>query len=228
MHLKTFPKVREINSRSLKNVIVSRKWEVILYAQRGAEQKLLGMVMREYPCLLDSDSFLVFFFGQQKPCQAITSFIDAWVVLALRTDVASQETIIQRAILNTWIAPQNHKLLTCLHVVIWKCKDGKWEKNTEPERNWKGEMPKLPKQKKGAYHYEKEIITWKTKCSSIGVFSFTYRIILSKLSPTKEFLSTVWMFILSWISLEESTDKLGIYVSSTPCHLPTSSLLGMV
>lgn len=124
-------------------MIVLSKCEVILYAQCGAEQELLGMVMREYPYLPDSDSSLVFFFGQQKPCQAITSFIDAWVILSLRTDVASQETIIQRAILNTWIAPQNHKLLTWLHAVIWKCKVGKWEKNTESETNWNGEMPKL-------------------------------------------------------------------------------------
>lgn len=124
-------------------MIVLSKCEVILYAQCGAEQELLGMVMREYPCLPDSDSSLVFFFGQQKPFQAITNFIDAWVILSLRTDVASQETIIQRAILNTWIAPQNHKLLTWLHAVIWKCKVGKREKNTERERNWNGEMPKL-------------------------------------------------------------------------------------
>lgn len=36
-----------------------------------------------------------------------------------------------------------------------------------------------------------------------------------KLSPMKEF-STVWMFILSWISLEESTDRLDVYISSIP------------
>jgi len=58
-------------------VIVLSKCEVILYAQCGAEQELLGMVMREYPCLPDSDSSSVFFFGQQKPFQAITNFIDA-------------------------------------------------------------------------------------------------------------------------------------------------------
>ena len=143
-------------------MIVLSKCEVILYAQCGAEQELLGMVMREYPYLPDSDSSLVFFFGQQKPCQAITSFIDAWVILSLRTDVASQETIIQRAILNTWIAPQNHKLLTWLHAVVWKCKDGKWEKNTEPERNWNGEVPKLHPLPPPP-HKKRNILLWQRK-----------------------------------------------------------------
>lgn len=189
--------------------------------------------MREYPYLPDSDSSLVFFFGQQKPCQAITSFIDAWVILSLRTDVASQETIIQRAILNTWIAPQNHKLLTWLHAVIWKCKVGKWEKNTESETNWNGEMPKLhlpcPLQKREHTIMTKKALHEKPNVTPLDFFFFfTYTIILSKLSPMKEFLSTVWMFILSWISLEESTDRLDVYISSIPCHLPTWSLLGMV
>lgn len=147
MHLETFPKVRGRNSTSLKNMTVPRKWEVI-FAQHGAEQELLGMVMKEYPYLPNSEVFFVFFFGWQKPCQAITSFIDAWAILSLRTDVASQETVIQRAILNTWITLQNRKLLTWLHVVILKCKDGKWEKDIEPKRNLNGEMPRSSKQKR--------------------------------------------------------------------------------
>lgn len=93
--------------------------------------------MREYPYFPGFSLLPVFFLGQQKPCQAITSFIDAWVILSFGTDVASQETIIQRAILNTWIAPQNHKLLTRLHVVILKCKDGKWEKKHRTREKFK-------------------------------------------------------------------------------------------
>lgn len=114
-------------------MIVSRKWEVILYSAWGWTE-LLGVVTREYPCLPGFSLLPAFFSGQQKPCQAITSFIDAWVILSFGTDVASQETIVQRAILNTWITPQNHKLLMRLHVVILKCKDGKWEKNRTREK----------------------------------------------------------------------------------------------
>lgn len=125
--------------------------------------------MREYPYLPGFSLLPVFFSGQQKACQAITSFIDAWVILSFGTDVASQETIIQRAILNTWITPQNHKLLTWLHVVILKCKDGKWEKNTEPERNLNGEIPKWSKRKK-EHAMMRKMMTWKTKCYSTGVF----------------------------------------------------------
>ena len=188
--------------------------------------------MREYPCLPDSDSSSIFFFGQQKPFQAITNFIDAWVILSLRTDVASQETIIQRAILNTWIAPQNHKLLTWLHAVIWKCKVGKREKHRTREKlEWRNAkvIPHPPAlQKKEHTIMTKKALHEKPNVTPLDFFFFTYTIILSKLSPMKEFLSTVWMFILSWISLEKSTDRLDVYISSILCHLPTCSLLGMV
>lgn len=117
--------------------------------------ELLRIVLREDSYLPGFSLLPVFFFGQQKPCQAITSFIDAWAILSFGTDVASQETIIQRAILNTWITPQLHTLLTGFHVVILKCKDGPWEKNTEPGRNLNGEMPKLPRRKRSILLWER-------------------------------------------------------------------------
>lgn len=163
------------------------------------------MVLRELPYLPDWASFLIFFLGQQKPCQAITSFIDARVILSFGTDVVLQGTIIQTAILNTWITPQNHKLLTWLHLVILKCKD---ERKTQNRRVIEVEKCQSYPNTKGASNYEKEITKWKIKCYSVGFFfPLTYRITLSKLSPMKEFLSIVWMFMLSWMSLEESTDK---------------------
>lgn len=152
-----------------------------------------------------------------------TSFIDAWVILSFGTDVASQGTIMQRAILNTWVAPQNHKLLTRLHVVILKCKDGKWEKNRTKEK-FKWWNAKVTWTKKGLSIIRKTI-KWKTKSYSIWIFFFTYRIILSKLSPMKEFLPTVWMFMLSWMSLEASTERSESHVSSGPVTSPHSVYL---
>lgn len=205
--LRTFPEVKRNNSSSLKKRDCFKKMRSHLMLSMG----LNGAVShsswgRFISSWIQPPSCL--FLWATKPCQAITGFIDAWAILSFGTDVASQETIIQRAILNTWITPQLHTLLTWFHVVILKCKDGPWEKNTEPGRNLNGEMPKLPRRKRS-------LLLWERRLNEKPVFHWilffsTYRIRLSKLSPMKEFLSTVWMCILSWTSLEESTDGLDV------------------
>lgn len=143
------------------------------------------MVMREY--LLNWASSLVFFFGQQKPYQAVTSFIDAWVILSFRTDVASQETIIQRAILNIWIAPQNHKLLTWLHVVILKCKDGEMREkywSREEFKWWNAKVTQTQKE----HPVMRKMIKSETKCYSMGVFSLLTKSYFQNSAPWKNFL----------------------------------------
>lgn len=184
------------------------------------------MVLRELPYLPDWASFLIFFLGQQKPCQAITSFIDAWVILSFGTDVVSQGTIIQTAILNAWITPQNHKLLTWLHIVILKCKD---ERKTQNRRVIEVEKCQSYPNTKGASNYEKQITKWKIKCYSVGFFFSPYlQNHTFKTQPHKRIpFNCVDVYVILNVSRRKYRQIRYLHQLYS-CNLPTFSLTGMM